>query len=130
MRKYLLVGSGGMLGAVTRYSLGSLFKFEAGGFPYSTFIINLSGSFLLGLFLSFIIPEQPHKMPDEWRLFFATGCLGAYTTFSSFTNETLLLYQQGYLLTGLLYSAGSLVGGMFCVGLGLLVAHLLVQSDS
>jgi fluoride exporter len=121
MRKYLIVGSGGALGALARYSIGNLFKIGAGGFPAGTFLINLTGSFVLGLFLTLI--TERYTLPVEWRLFFATGFVGAYTTFSSFTNEVLNLFRQGYVATGLLYSAISLLGGMFCVWLGMVVAH-------
>lgn len=87
-----------------------------GEFPLGTFLINLSGSFILGLFLTLIAVK--YILPVEWRLFFATGFVGAYTTFSSLTNETIALFQQGYWPTGLLYSAASLAGGMICVWLG------------
>ncbi len=123
MRKYLVVGSGGALGALVRYWLGGLFKIAAGDFPYGTFIINLTGSFVLGLFLTLI--TERYRLNAEWRLFFATGFVGAYTTFSSFTNEILALYRAGYVLPGLLYSMGSLLGGMLCVWLGLVTARWL-----
>lgn len=123
MRKYLIVGLGGSLGAIARYGLGGLFKVGSGDFPLGTFIINLTGSFLLGLFLTLI--TEKFIVPAEWRLFFATGFVGAYTTFSSLTNEIITLFRQGYWPVGLLYSTGSLVGGMLCVWLGLLTARQL-----
>lgn len=124
LRKYLVVAAGGFLGAVARYWLGGLFKIPAGGFPLGTFIINLSGSFILGCFLTLI--TEKYTVADEWRLFFATGFVGAYTTFSSFANEVLPLYRQNHLLVGLLYSFASLAGGFLCVWLGLIVARLAV----
>src|SRR4051812_12401477 len=99
MRKYFVVGSGGALGALARYSLGNLFKIGTGGFPSGTFIINLTGSFILGFFLTLI--SERYILRAEWRLFFATGFVGAYTTFSSFTNEVLTLFRQGYFLVGI-----------------------------
>jgi CrcB protein len=125
MHKYLIIGSGGTLGALARYWLGNSFKIGAGGFPDGTFIINLTGSFILGLFLTLI--TERFVVPTEWRLFFATGFVGAYTTFSSFTNEALTLYRQGYVVTGLLYSLTSLIGGMLFVWLGLIVARLITS---
>lgn len=121
MIKYLIVGTGGVLGALSRYWLGGLFKIPAGGFPIGTFIINLTGSFVLGLFLTLII--ESFKVRDEWRLFFATGFVGAYTTFSSFTNEVANLLRQGDLAVALLYSVGSLVGGLVCVIAGFALAR-------
>ena len=121
MRRYLIVGSGGALGAITRYLVGGLFKIGVGGFPLGTFVINLSGSFILGMFLTLI--TEKYAVPAEWRLFFGTGFVGAYTTFSSFTNEVVALLQKGYWATGLFYASASLLSGMLCVGLGLLTAR-------
>ncbi|HEX2915823.1 MAG TPA: fluoride efflux transporter CrcB [Chloroflexia bacterium] len=123
MHKYLIVGGGGALGALVRYWLGGLFKIGTGGFPVGTFLINLSGSFILGLFLTLI--TERYLVRAEWRLFFATGFVGAYTTFSSFTNEALTLYRQDFWLVGLLYSAASLLGGMIFVWLGYEGARLI-----
>lgn len=121
MRRYLIVGGGGALGAIARYWIGGLFKIGTGGFPIGTFIINLTGSFILGLFLTLI--TEKYVVSAEWRLFFGTGFVGAYTTFSSFTNEVLTLLQQGYWLTGLFYAGASLLSGMVFVFLGLITAR-------
>lgn len=126
MRKYLIVGSGGVLGAVARYEVGNLFRIETGGFPYSTFVINLSGSFILGLFLTLI--TERYIVRTGWRLFFATGFLGAYTTFSSFTNEILTLYRQGDIAIGITYSIVSLLGGLLFVWLGLRLARIIIKT--
>lgn len=107
MKRYLIVGTGGFLGAIARYELGGLFKVGSGDFPLGTFTINLTGSFILGLFLTLI--TEKFVVAAEWRLFFATGFVGAYTTFSSLTNEVITLFRQGYWPVGLLYSVGSLV---------------------
>ncbi len=115
------MGLGGSLGAIARYWLGGLFKVGNGDFPLGTFLINLTGSFILGLFLTLI--SEKYILPVEWRLFVATGFVGAYTTFSSLTNEVITLLRQGYWPVGLLYSLVSLSGGMLCVWLGLLVAR-------
>lgn len=123
MQRYLIVGSGGALGALARYWLGGLFKIGTGGFPIGTFLINLTGSFVLGLFLTLI--TERFLVRAEWRLFFATGFVGAYTTFSSFTNEVLTLFRQGFWIIGLLYSLGSLLLGLFCVWLGYETARKL-----
>lgn len=126
MSKYLIVGLGGALGAIARYWLGSLFPVEAGGFPTGTFIINLSGSFGLGLFLTLI--ADYYEVRIEWRWFFASGFLGAYTTFSSFTSENLSLFRQGYVIQALIYSTVSLVGGMLWVWLGYRLACWIGKS--
>ncbi len=121
MRNYWIVGGGGALGAIARYLVGNLFNIGNGGFPLGTFIINLSGSFILGLFLTMI--TEKYVVSVEWRLFFGTGFVGAYTTFSSFTNEVVALVQHGYWIMGLLYSTASLLLGMLFVWSGLITAR-------
>lgn len=123
LRKYLIVGSGGTLGALARYWLGGLFKIGPGEFPAGTFLINLSGSFVLGLFLTLI--TERFEIRTGWRLFFATGFVGAYTTFSTFSSEALTLFRQGYGTTGLIYSAVSLLGGMLFVWVGYELARFI-----
>jgi CrcB protein len=120
-RNYLAVGSGGMVGAVARYELGKLFVIPVGGFPFGTLVINLSGSFVLGFFLTLIASRI--KVADELRLFFATGIIGAYTTFSTFTSEVLTLWRGGFIWLGLLYSLVSLLGGLLFVWLGYALAR-------
>lgn len=127
LKKYLVVGIGGFLGAIARYELGGLFKVGSGDFPVGTFIINLTGSFILGLFLTLL--AEKFILPVEWRLFFATGFVGAYTTFSSLTNETITLFRQGYWPVGLLYSVASLTGGMLFVWLGFVAARQFAFSS-
>ncbi len=122
--KYLIVGGGGSLGAVARYWVGGYFKTESGGFPLATFLINLTGSLVLAFFLTLIL--EKFRVADEWRWFFATGFLGAYTTFSSFTLEVINLFRGGNFAMGLLYSGASLVGGIMCAGLGWWLARRII----
>ena len=112
----LAVGIGGVCGALLRYWISGLIPTNSGSFPFATFIINLSGSFILGFFLSL---AQTHlKVPKWLRLFLATGLIGSYTTFSSFSAETLALWREGFFMTGILYSLLSLIGGMLSVWAG------------
>lgn len=95
--EYLVIGLGGFLGANARYLVAGWATRRFGAaFPYGTFLINLSGSFLLGLLLAFL-RERIFLHPDHF-LFFAVGFLGAYTTFSTFTYESLRLLQDGSVL--------------------------------
>lgn len=115
MERYLLVMLGGALGAALRYGLGTWVQGLSGpGFPWSTFLINLSGSFLIGLVLRLSL-DGP--LSPEWRLFLAVGVLGGYTTFSTFSWETLTLVQQGEWAKAFLYVAGSVVLGFGLVWL-------------
>ena len=89
----LWVGLGGFVGAIARYLLATWIAGRAGtAFPLGTLVINLSGSFVLGLLLGVL---ENHVTPPALRLALATGFLGAYTTFSTFTYETIRLVEEG-----------------------------------
>jgi fluoride exporter len=124
MGAYLAISLGGILGANARY-LVALYVAERLGaaFPYGTFIINVTGSLVIGFFLTLITERL--TVDPLWRLFFATGFLGAYTTFSTYTYESALLIRAGEYGTGLLYLLGSVVVGMVGVFAGILVAERL-----
>ena len=87
-------------------------------FPVGTFIVNISGSFLIGLAYVFLVGKA--VLPSEWRLFFITGILGGYTTFSAFSLEMLQMWQQGLVAQSILYATSS-------VALGLLAAYFGMQ---
>ena len=98
-----------MLGANLRFVVGNWAADRFGAdFPYGTFLINVSGAFVIGLFLSFV--GERVGLSPAWRLFFATGFLGGYTTFSSYAWEALVLAQDGDWLPAGLYVVGSNVG--------------------
>lgn len=94
MQNYLIIGLGGFLGAVARYSI-SLWIGQRWGraFPLGTFFINISGSFLIALVMS--LSTERLMINPQWRLFLAVGFLGAYTTFSTFELETGNLIRDG-----------------------------------
>jgi CrcB protein len=121
---YVVIGVGGLLGANARYMVAgwALQRFGA-EFPCGTFIINISGSFILGLFLAFL--QERASIHPNYRLFFATGFLGAYTTFSTFTYESLRLLLDGSIMLGLANIVGSLVVGLLGVFLGVVVGGLI-----
>ena len=117
MDRYLVVLAGAGLGGLTRYALGTWIMARSGGrFPLGTFLINISGSFFIGLFMTLLTERlQPHP---NWRLFLVVGVLGGYTTFSSFEYETLQAVRDGERWMGLLYVAGSVLLGYVAVWLG------------
>ena len=121
MDKYLVVLVGAGLGGLARYVLGSWIMAKYGGrFPMGTFIVNLSGSFLIGLFMTLLTERlQPHP---NWRLFLVVGVLGGYTTFSSFEYETLLAVRDGERWMALLYVGASVVACYLAVWLGAVLA--------
>lgn len=102
----LYIGVGGFLGANARYfiSLG-IGALLGRAFPYGTFIINVTGSFLLAVFLAWVA-KQAH-FEEAVRLFVAVGFFGAYTTFSSFANESIALFQDGNWIAGTVYIVGT-----------------------
>jgi CrcB protein len=122
------ISIGAMGGATARYELAAHIHVPAGGFPWPTFWANISGSFLLGVVLAVLLERFP---PSRYaRAFAATGFLGAYTTFSTFSVETDLLIKDGYAGTALLYVGASLGVGLAIALLGLLVGRRATPAPS
>ena len=119
-----MIGIGGILGANARYLIAGWAAQRFGiAFPYGTFVINISGSFILGLFMA-LLQDRAFIHPN-YRLFFATGFCGAYTTFSTLTYESLRLLQDGSVLLGLTNIVGSMVVGMLGVFFGFLIGRMI-----
>jgi CrcB protein len=122
LAEYGLVALGGSLGAMMRYWLGNVITRRFGTyFPYGTFVINVTGSFIIGLFLTLVTERIP--APLYWRLLFSVGFLGAYTTFSTFEYETIKAMEEGRGLIGILYVIASVVVGYILVWLGVMIAR-------
>jgi len=123
LTRYLAVAAGGALGAMARYFVGgTLLSRIPWPFPVATLVINITGSFILGFFLSVAaerVPLSPH-----FRLALAVGFIGAYTTFSTFEYETLRLAEEHGVLLALLNVVLSVVVGFMAVWGGMAVAHL------
>ena len=111
----MIIALGAILGANARYWLGGWVAERLGtGFPYGTLLINLSGSFALGLFMTLITTR--FVVDPAWRLFVAVGFLGGYTTFSSYTYESVNLILAGQMLAGVFNLFGSsFLGGVACL---------------
>lgn len=124
LTKISAVAVGGAFGAVARYlinvsPLASLFE----KFPFPTFVINVSGSFLIGLFL--ILLTDKFEVSEAVRMAVLVGFLGAFTTFSTFEIELYGLTSEREFLTGLLYLLLSVAVGFAAVVAGIRVARLL-----
>ncbi|NEO98279.1 MAG: fluoride efflux transporter CrcB [Symploca sp. SIO2E9] len=115
---------GAIAGALCRYYLTLWFTQRFGTtFPYSTLIINLSGCFAMGFFVTFAL-ERVATIPREVTLMVTTGFLGAYTTFSTYGLETFILKHAGNLTAAIVYWAGSATLGVISVELGVILAGL------
>ena len=118
---YLLVFIGGGLGSTLRHIINVVSARALGtAFPYHTFIINITGSTVMGLIAGYLAFKGEASQP--WRLFLMTGILGGYTTFSAYSLDAALLYERGEIGLALLYVLGSVVlsiAGLFA-GLALM----------
>ena len=110
-----LVALGGALGAVARFLVGNAFTRFA-SWPVGTFVINVTGCFAIGFFLTFMAQRFPSGH-EGWRFFFPVGFVGAYTTFSTYEYETLRLVQQGAWGRALSYVLASTIAGYAAVWL-------------
>ncbi len=120
------MGLGGFLGANARFLLATWISHQkwASAFPYATFTINISGSFILGFFTALFL--RLHWL-DQYRLFFAVGFLGAYTTFSTFEYESFQLgVLNGRWGAAALNLCGSLAAGFLAAYLGVAIASRFI----
>ena len=115
----LCVGAGGCLGAIGRYLIG-LAPFD-GSFPLTTFFVNFMGAVAIGALTEASLGTA--GMPREAELFFKTGLCGGFTTFSTFSLETLALFEGGKYATAALYAGGSLVACVLGVAAGKLAVR-------
>jgi CrcB protein len=122
MTPYLLISLGAVLGANARYLLGNWAAARWGtAFPYGTLIINLSGSLVLGFFLTYTLNRG--LTDPRYRQLIAVGFLGAYTTFSTYTYDSVSLLINGSWAAGLLNLSGSAILGVLAALLGIGLAR-------
>lgn len=124
MRTVLMIGVSGGLGALSRYWLeGAITRRHSGIFPLGTFIVNVSGAFLLGLL--FAVMTERFLVNPQLRSALTIGFLGAYTTFSTLSLETFRLLEDGAYLYGFANVLGSLAAGLLAVWLGVVVGRAI-----
>jgi len=120
----ILIGIGGFAGAIARYLVdGAVVERTGGGFPWGTLVINLSGSFLLGLL--FALTTERALLPAEIRGPLMIGFLGAYTTFSTFMLESWRLVETGAWAAALANLGGSVALGLVAVVAGMTLGRAL-----
>ena len=118
---YLIIGAGGFAGAIVRYLVAVWIGQRWGrSFPLGTFVINITGSFLIGLIMA-LLTERFMANP-QWRLLLVVGFLGAYTTFSTFEYETGALLKDGEWLIAGANVALSVFVGFLALKLGEVIA--------
>jgi CrcB protein len=120
IREYVWVSLGGIVGACARYFLSRFSaKLLGTSFPWGTLFINISGSFILGLFL--VYTTERVFVDPRWRLLVAIGFCGAYTTFSSYAYESVVYFQQG---NWMLFAGNVLANNLLCLAAVLAAAAL------
>lgn len=124
-RTLFLIGIGGLLGRACCYLAASFFtKVFPSTFPYGTFIVNISGCLLIGIFYG--LSDRYEWLTPGWRIFLTTGFCGGYTTFSSFAYENINLLQAEQYFTFAAYSVASFVLGLLAVLSGLLLTKITI----
>ncbi|ORE88036.1 fluoride efflux transporter CrcB [Aurantimonas sp. 22II-16-19i] len=124
MYQLFLVALGGGIGAALRHLSGlAAMRLLGAGFPYGTMFVNVVGSFVMGVFIELL--SRRFGGSAELRLFVATGVLGGFTTFSSFSLDTAFLYERGDVALAAIYVIGSVVIGIAALFAGLALVRAL-----
>lgn len=124
IRNLLAVSLGAIAGALSRYYISLWFLQRFGvAFPYGTFVINITGCFVMGFFFT-LAAERILTIPPEIKLLVATGFLGSYTTFSTYGLETITLLQAQRFAPAFIYWLGSAMLGILSAQLGVVLARL------
>lgn len=125
MQQILFIAIGGSLGAVARYGLSTfVYHTTSDIFPWGTLVINLTGSFLIGVFIELF---DTAIIPSEWRSFITIGFLGAYTTFSTYTLETINLFRDGELRLAAVNVLANNILGIVLVVAGMYSSRLALK---
>jgi len=120
----LVVFLGGGLGACARYVLqGTVYRWTGVGFPYGTLVVNVLGSLIIGILMTSF--EDRFLISPTMRLFLTVGILGGFTTFSSFSYETVALFLEGSIAAALANAGLSLILCLSATWLGTLLGRLL-----
>ena len=124
IRAVILVGLGGGIGSIFRYLTSVVAdKYFHAAFPLATFIANILGCLIIGLFLGFF---ERHQMTNpDLKYLFVTGFCGGYTTFSTFAAENVSLFHSENSLTAFAYIAASVLAGLLAVWIGMAITRML-----
>lgn len=128
LKNILLVGLGGAIGSSLRYGVALMFKNNNAmnsAFPWSTFSVNLIGCLCLGLIMGLIYKSTDDLMTSSLMLFLGIGLMGGFTTFSTFSIDSIRLFQDGHNVLALVYVLLSNIFGIALGYFGLKIAHYL-----
>lgn len=122
MKLVLLIGAGGFIGSALRYLISLFIQNKVlSTFPFGTFAVNVLGCFLIGAVYAL---SERGNLGAEWRLFLATGILGGFTTFSSFSNETVSMMRDAQYGPALIYVGSSVILGLLATFFGIFLIKL------
>ena len=125
MNTYIAIAFGGALGAMSRFWIQTaLQRFNGNSFPLGTFAVNVLGSFLIGVF--FVVLVEKTQLSESWRPLIVVGFLGAMTTFSTFSLDALLLFEQGNYNNALFYIVSSVALCLFAAFGGMQVTRVML----
>lgn len=124
LKTILFIGAGSFLGGVSRYFLSRFIQISSSStFPYGTFMVNIIGCFLIGIFLG--LADRGNLNNMGWKLFLTVGFCGGFTTFSTFASENLMLLRNGSFFLFALYTSLSVFLCMVSIYIGHLITKLL-----
>lgn len=124
MKNSLAIVSGGALGATLRAMIGTALN----GVPVSTFLVNVTGSIILGFFYQLV--QSNHRISERLKKFIATGVLGSFTTFSTYSLDLFVYVREGQFLVAFLYGIGSILLGIIGVLLGMTIARKIRRNPA
>ena len=120
IRDIVLVGIGSGIGGICRYLISLIMGYVSNGFPWATFAVNIAGCLLIGILWG--VTSRFQNISPAFSLLFMVGFCGGFTTFSTFSRESLTLLQSNNYIFFLLYTIGSVTLGILAVALGYITA--------
>ena len=121
MRTWVAIAIGGALGVLARHAVQQLVP-RHGEIPWGTFIVNVSGAFVMGFLFTVIVHR--YEVPLWLQEAALVGLIGGYTTFSAVTLETYLMLERGHAVSAITYIAGSILGGVLALFVGIHLGRL------